>query len=310
MNICHLEELNRLLEVDPHKVIADAESAYEQKILDAATQIRDSAKERPIVLVSGPSGSGKTTTALRLEKILDSWGYEAHTLSMDNYFYGHAESNMPIDEDGQVDLESPMRLDVSLLAEHLDKITQCIPVEAPTFDFPSQRRSHITIPLHRRNGELVILEGIHSLNPQVIGQASEYSIGIYISVHTYIQNQQGQTLSPDSLRLCRRLLRDHLYRGQSYENTIARLRSVSRGETLYIMPHKERACISIDTFLPYELAVYCSELSAGLQQVDDNFLIQEGLANLKSLLSQTPPLSKDLVPANSLIREFVGGLEL
>ncbi len=310
MKICRLEELDRLLEMDPGDVIAKAETEYEKKILDAAIKIRDSSAERPIILLSGPSGSGKTTTALRIEKLLDSWGYETHTLSMDNYFYGHTEGKMPLDDEGKVDLESPLRLDVPLLGEHLRKIARCIPVEVPTFDFAAQQRSPVTIPLHRHPGELVILEGIHSLNPQVTGRAGEYSTGIYVSVRTRIQAPGGDLLHPEKIRLCRRLLRDSLYRGQSYESTISRLHSVSRGEHLYIMPHKDRAQISIDTFLPYEIAVYCGELAAGMEAVDDALLEAEGLSDLKPFLRQTVPLSKEAVPPNSLIREFIGDLKL
>ncbi len=310
MKVCRLDDLDRLLAENPHQVIAQAEAEYEQKILDAAVQIRDHSAERPIVLLSGPSGSGKTTTALRIEKLLDSWGCETHTLSMDNYFYGHTQGAMPLDDDGKVDLESPLRLDVPLLEEHLDKIARCIPVEIPTFDFASQQRGPATIPLHRHPGELVILEGIHALNPQVTGRAGEYSTGVYVSVRTRVQAADGALLHPEKLRLCRRLLRDVLYRGQSYEDTISRLRSVSRGERLYIMPYKNRAQIAIDTFLPYEIAVYAGELAAGIEAVYDGLMERENLSDLKPFLRQTVPLSKELVPSDSLIREFIGDLKL
>ena len=310
MKICRLDELDRLLESSPGDVIARAEAEYGQKILDAATRIRDASADHPIVLLSGPSGSGKTTTALRIEKLLDSWGCETHTISMDNYFFGRSEGTMPLDEDGNIDLESPLRLDVRLLQSHMAQIAQCLPLEIPTFDFAAQQRSALTIPFHRRPGELVILEGIHALNPQVTGEAEAYSTGVYVSVRTRVQSASGALLHPEKLRLCRRLLRDVLYRGQSYEDTISRLRSVSRGERLYIMPYKNRARISIDTFLPYEIAVYAGELSAGIEAVDDALMEREGLSDLKPFLRQTVPLSKELVPADSLIREFVGELKL
>ena len=310
MSLYSIKELNKRLAENIAALVEETECAYEKKILDAAIKIRDRSEDCPIVLLSGPSGSGKTTTALRIEKLLDSWGYETHTLSMDNYFYSCTEGNMPLDDDGKIDLESPLRLDVSLLAEHMEQIARCKPIDVPTFDFANQCRSKITIPLHRHKGELVILEGIHSLNPEVTGSAVDFSTGVYVSVRTRIQADNGEILHPEKIRLCRRLLRDSLYRGQSFETTISRLSSVSRGERLYILPHKNRAEISIDTFLPYEMAVYSSELAQGMAKVEDAFLAQYGVEELKAFLLQTSPMSKDLVPQNSLIREFIGDLEL
>ena len=306
MKLYRMEEANLRLNQDAEQFAAWAESVYDKQIEQTAKQITRTAKERPVILISGPSGSAKTSTALRLEQLLDNWGLETHTISMDNYFKGNAEEGMPVDEDGNLDLESPQRLDITLLNQHLYQIARCEPVEIPSFDFSAQRRIESATPLHRRPGELVILEGIHALNPDVTGESADFSTGIYVSVRTRVMDPSGALLHPEKIRLLRRLLRDSLYRGQNFLDTIARLKSVSRGENLYIMPHKHRAQLSIDTFLPYELAVYRDELLPGLEALDRSCLAQYGVTDVLDFLRQSSVFPKEAVPPHSILREFIG----
>ncbi|MBC8546703.1 nucleoside kinase [Clostridiaceae bacterium NSJ-31] len=306
MKLYRMEEANLRLNQDAEQFAAWAESVYDKQIEQTAKQITRTAKERPVILISGPSGSAKTSTALRLEQLLDNWGLETHTISMDNYFKGNAEEGTPVDEDGNLDLESPQRLDITLLNQHLYQIARCEPVEIPSFDFSAQRRIESATPLHRRPGELVILEGIHALNPDVTGKSADFSTGIYVSVRTRVMDSSGALLHPEKIRLLRRLLRDSLYRGQSFLNTITRLKSVSRGENLYIMPHKHRAQLSIDTFLPYELAVYRDELLIGLEELGRSRLAQYGVTDVLDFLRQSSAFPKEAVPPHSILREFIG----
>lgn len=293
---------------DPEEFIRWSQEQYAAKIESAARRIMEAAEQgKPLVLLSGPSGSGKTTTAQRIEAWLDSHGHESHTLSMDNYYYRRADGVMPMDEEGQVDFESPELIDMSLLRQHLEMLAEGKPVEMPTFDFAAQKRSDKTIPVSRKPGEIIIMEGIHALNPQVLGQERDISTGIYISVRTRIIDEAGFVLHPSRIRLARRLLRDFRHRGRDYASTVGNLRSVSRGERMYINPFKHTAEIQFDTFIPYELPVYRNELLFYLNQVDTKYLEDLDVMELAPFLREIEPLNKALVPADSLIQEFIGG---
>ena len=213
---------------------------------------------------------------------------------------------MPRDEEGQIDYESPEIIDMPLLRQHLEMMADCKPVEMPTFDFANQRRGDKTIPVHRKPGEIIVMEGIHALNPQVLGQEADLATGIYISVRTRVQDDNGFVLHPSRIRLARRLLRDFRHRGQDYVATVRKLRSVSRGERLYIDPNKASAEIQFDTFIPYELAVYRNELVHHLSKVDPTLLEDLGVSELMPFLRQIDPISEKYVPENALIQEFIG----
>ncbi|MBP3588430.1 MAG: nucleoside kinase, partial [Clostridia bacterium] len=226
--------------------------------------------------------------------------------SMDNYYYRRADGWMPNDEEGQIDFESPDLIDMPLLRQHLEMMAECKPVEMPTFDFAGQRRGDKTIPVHRKPGEIIVMEGNHALNPQVLGQETDLATGIYISVRTRVQDDNGFVLHPSRIRLARRLLRDFRHRGQDYAATVTKLRSVSRGERLYIDPNKNNAAIQFDTFIPYELAVYRNEIIYHLGRVDATFLEDLGVSELMPFLRQIDPISEKYVPENALIQEFIG----
>lgn len=295
---------------DPAEFIRWSEQQYAEKIRQAAEQIVEaSGRGKPLVLLAGPSGSGKTTTAGRIEQWLDSHGHPCLTLSMDNYYYRREDGWLPTDEEGQVDYESPELLDLPLLREHLERLADCQSVEMPIFDFAAQKRSDETISVQRRPGEIIVMEGIHALNPQVLGQERALATGVYISVRTRVVEENGFVLHPSRIRLARRLLRDANTRGQRYEDTIVKLRSVTRGERLYIMPHKHNAEIQFNTFIPYELAVYRNQLSVGLNQMNPAFLEDEGVSDLLPMLRQIDPVPRQQVPAEALIREFIGPRE-
>lgn len=292
---------------NPADFVAKCEAQYSAMIRDAAEAILAQGERKPLILLSGGSGCGKTTTAQRIEAYLDAHGHETHTLSMDNYYYRPADRPMPVDEEGKIDLESPLCIDMELLAAHLKKIIACEPIEMPVFDFVNERRSDQVIPFHRNPGELVVMEGIHALNPQVVGQtAHDMSTKIYISVRTRVQDSAGYVLHPSKIRVMRRLLRDKRHRGQSFTDTIDRLRSVNRGERLYIMPNKHYADLQLDTFIPYELPVYRNEILEGMSGVDPTFAEDCDVADIVPMLRQIVPIDGGLVPPNALIQEFMG----
>ena len=302
-NISDMNEASR----DPAEFIRWSQERYDAKVEAAALQILEAAEHgKPLVLLSGPSGSGKTTTAGRITQWLTDHGHPSHTLSMDNSYFRRADGWMPRDEEGQIDYESPEIIDMPLLRQHLEMMAECRPVEMPTFDFAGQRRAEKTIPVHRKPGEIIVMEGIHALNPQVLGQEAELATGIYISVRTRVRDDNGFVLHPSRIRLARRLLRDFRHRGQNYADTVKKLRSVDRGERLYINPHKNSAAVQFDTFIPYELAVYRNEVLLYLNKVDATLLEDLGVSELMPMLRQIDPISEKFVPEHALIQEFIG----
>lgn len=282
------------------------EKEYSDSILKTANGIHSHAQDKPVILLSGPSGSGKTTSALRIEQLLDSWGNETHTISMDEYFY-HSEENQILDENGNVDYESPYRVDIKLLTEHLEKIANCEPVNIPRFDFATQKRIPSDRILHRKKGELVILEGIHALNPLVTGKAHEFSSGVYVSVRTRIKTRQGEIIHPSRIRLMRRLIRDKLYRGRDFIGSLEMYDSVERGENLYIMPHKGNAQYSINSFIGYEPCIYKKYILEDFKALSGVYKRYEEFADMERLLEECVSADEDIIPDTSLLREFVGG---
>lgn len=306
MNIIPIKEINRAVEDDPVALICESEQHYAEQINTVAKDILKHRREKPILLLSGPSGSGKTTSALRIEALLRSWGCDAMTLSMDNYYLPADATPQAMNEQGEVDYESPYRLDIPLLSDHLTRLAQCEEIQLPVFNFAKQCREQGPV-LRRRPGSLLILEGIHALNPEVTGAAGEFASCIYVSVRTRLKKADGALLHPSKIRLMRRLIRDKLYRGRCLGDTLTLFHSVSRGEDLYIMPHKHRATYEIDTLLGYEASVYQPILCAELRELAKFYPDFNEYADLLAFLEELSPLPAENVPDRSLVREFIGG---
>lgn len=306
MKAVSILDIDMRLAQDAREFALQCEKEYSDSILKVAEGIRSHVQDKPIILLSGPSGSGKTTSALRIEQLLDGWGNETHTISMDEYFY-HSEDDQILDENGNVDYESPYRVDIKLLEEHLDRIANCEPVNIPHFDFTTQQRVTSERILHRKKGELVILEGIHALNPLVTGKAHDFSSGVYVSVRTRIKTSKGEIIHPSRIRLMRRLIRDKLYRGRDFIGSLEMYDSVERGENLYIMPHKGNALYNINSFIGYEPCVYKKYIYDDLKALRGVYKRYEEFADMERLLEECAQVDTDIIPETSLLREFVGG---
>lgn len=289
---------------DPDKLITECENLYADRLSETALHIYENREARPVVLISGPSGSGKTTTAIRIGRLLRDNGCGVHVISMDNYFLPMEENEKARDEDGKIDFESPYRLDIKLFSSHLEKLFGCEEIEVPSFDFALQKRKK-GLTLKRKSGDIVILEGIHALNPLVTGDSDAYTTRVYVSVRTRLSDGD-KLLHPSKIRLMRRLMRDKLYRGRTLSETFEFFKSVERGENLYIMPFKNRAAFDIDTFIGYEALVYRNILLPELDSAEKEYADYPKYADIAGFLRQLNGLDKSMVPDNSLIREFVG----
>lgn len=303
MNCISVEKLNSTV-FSPETLIMEGEERYTAQLREAAKKIYENRAERPIVLISGPSGSGKTTSASRVARLLEGYGCNALTISMDNYFLPMHMNEAARDKDGKIDFESPMRLDIPLFKEHLKKLFKCEEIDIPSFDFAAQERCE-GMPLKRGKGDIVILEGIHALNPLLTGECDEFTIGVYVSVRTRLKNGD-ELLHPSKIRLMRRLMRDKLYRGRSLAETFEFFKSVEQGENMYIMPYKHRADFDIDTFIVYEPMIYRDILLPELEKTAKEYSDYEAYADIEKFLRLVKPLDSKLVPEHSLIREFIG----
>lgn len=309
INFIKTSDINGGLAADTKGYIRKCEDVYRRRLAEAAEKIRLDAKDRPLVLLSGPSGSGKTTSAIRIAKMLRDKGMSVHTISMDNYFLPGNSEDIPLDENGNPDLESPLRMDIPLFSEHLEKLFKCEPLEIPRFNFKTQSRV-FGETMRREKNEIIIIEGIHALNPEVTGNTDDFTTCVYVSVRTRIRDDSGSVMHPKNVRLMRRLCRDKLFRGRSAAEVFAMLPTVSRGEDLYIMPHKHRAHFDIDTFLAYEPSVYRAMLIDELKKSSELAKYGEDYAAALKILGQLSPLTKQEVPQDSLVREFIGGSSL
>ena len=234
-------------------------------------------------------------------QFLDRWGVETHTISMDNFFSTMTPQQRELSAKGKLDLESPARVDIPYLNQQLQKIIACEPTWLPRYEFPTTTRIDQDWQLTRKPNELLLLEGIHALNPEVITIPEEMTVRIYVSVRTRVTN--GETvLHPSRLRLMRRMLRDRNFRHRSVAETLSMFEHVQAGEHKYIAPYKKRALFSVDTFLPYELGIYKTLLDGELEAEMQHPLLRE----LRQMWDDVEPLRLEQVPADSLVREFAG----
>lgn len=307
MKYISVNEINKNINENRDEFIRKVENNYHNQLNNIAKKIMIDDHEKPVVLVSGPSGSGKTTSSLIIERRLTEAGHKAQTISLDNYFLSKDAKNMPIDEDGNIDLESPRRLDIELLHDHIKKLINREVINIPVFDFKTQMRAS-SIPFRREKNHVILIEGIHALNPHVIGEdVSDYTTRVYVSVRTRLKCNDGTIIHPRKIRLMRRLIRDKMFRGRKLEEVFDMFKSVSRGEDLYIMPFKNRADYDIDTFISYEPSAYKNALLKDLLEATDEYRNTEDCKMLTQLLSEVSTIPIGIIDNMSLIREFIGG---
>ena len=299
-----IHDINIELNNNKELFIKQSDDNYINNLHKIADTIAKNRAGAPIILISGPSGSGKTTTALTIEKYLDEVGFETHSISLDNYFLPISDTDRLLLEKGKLDLESPKRVDVDLLNTQLKQMINCEEVRLPRYDFTTSNRVDSGITLKRKPNELVVLEGIHSLNPEVVELPDENTVKIYVSVRTRLK-YGNITLHPAYIRLMRRMMRDSIFRGRTPQETIKMFKSVEDGEEKFIMPFKYRSDIDVDTLIPYELSVYKPFLLDKLKEIE----LTDNIDNMIKMLQAFDPVDERLVPKNSLIREFIGNSE-
>lgn len=305
-----LTEIRTRTRHDPAAFLAECDEAYQERIRHAAAVIVQRMEKSPIVLLSGPSGSGKTTSALKLEEELERRGVNTHTVSLDNYFHPPSHPAAPRTPEGDIDFESPQLLDMALLDETFTRLSRGEEVTIPRFEFSRQMRNDAKgWPLHLRDNEVAIFEGIHALNDDIAGRHPE-ATALYVSARSNVLEDGAVRFKGTWMRITRRAVRDCNFRGTDLTDTLSMWHNVRRGEKRYISPYKGRAHIVVDSSLPYEAAVfanYAAPLAQALESLPPSNPRWKELHDLLDAFRWFEPIDPALVPPSSLIREFIGG---
>lgn len=286
-----------------------SEALQEKKIAHIADEIthRNENGERvKLVLISGPSSSGKTTFSKRLSIQLMTNGMRPYPISLDDYFVNREDT--PLDENGKHDFESLYALDLPFFEKQLKALLAGEEVELPRFNFTTGKREMSGKKLRVDEHMILILEGIHALNPALtpnIPAANKYKI--YVSALTTILLDNHNYIPTTDNRLLRRIIRDYKYRNYSAEETIARWPSVHAGEDKWIFPYQEYADAMFNSALLFELAVLKENVEPVLRKVPNSCPEYSEAHRLLRFLSYFTPVQDKELPPTSLLREFLGG---
>lgn len=282
-----------------------SEALQEKKISQIADQITTHPEVRA-VLIAGPSSSGKTTFCKRLSIQLLANGIRPVQVSLDDYFLDREKT--PKDAAGDWDYENIRALDINLINLQLNALFRGEEVELPKYDFLSGRSVMSGKRLRLADRQVLLVEGIHALNPELTAQIpKKQKFHVYISALTSILLDDHNYIPTTDNRLLRRIIRDHKYRGVSAQETIRRWPSVRAGETKWVFPYQENADVMFNTAMLYELAVIQEQAAPLLEQVPENCVEYSEAYRLRKFLSYITPIPNRTLPPTSLIREFLGG---
>ena len=307
LHLSKVQDVNAIITAkSAQELISLAEALHEKKVSIIADRIFEKRRNVRVILISGPSSSGKTTFSQRLSTQLRVNGLRPVALSLDNYFLPREET--PRDSSGQFDFESLEALDLPLLATHLSELIRGAEVQTPIFDFVNGRRSPMGICMNLCPDEILVVEGIHALNPWLVPSLDRNQMfKIYVSALFQLNIDAYNRVSTTDVRLIRRLVRDDKFRGIKPERTLAQWGSVRRGENNNIFPYQEEADVMFNSSLLYELNAlrpYAEHLLISIAPECPDY---KTAVHLLTLLSFFNPLDISAVPFNSILREFSGG---
>jgi len=302
----HSSKLIQISEALQEKKIGKIADEIAQRVNPPSSLGLGNNKGVRLVLIAGPSSSGKTTTCKRLSVQLAVNGIKPIGISLDDYFLDREKT--PVDENGEYDFEHLHALNLPLFNEQLNALFNGEEVELPRYDFPTGKSVKSGKKLKLHDDEVLVVEGIHALNPELTAQIpNEQIFRIYASALTTILLDNHNYIPTTDNRLLRRIIRDYKYRKVSALETIRRWPSVRAGENKWIFPYQENADAMFNTAMLFELAVIKSQAAPLLEQVPENCPEHAEAYRLLKFLKYIKPIPETQIPPTSLLREFLGG---
>lgn len=307
LDVADVGGLNDKLENNEiNELILVSEGLHEKKIASIADKIYENRDKIKLVLISGPSSSGKTTFSKRLSIQLKVLGLKPYAISLDNYFIDRDKT--PRDKNGNYDFESIKALDVELFNKQLATLLDGGEVELPIFDFITGKRKEFGYKYKMEGKSILVIEGIHGLNEILTSAISkENKYKIYVSALTQLNIDDHSRIATTDVRILRRIVRDNYTRGRDAETTILSWPSVRQGEEKNIFPYQEEADIMFNSTLAYEISVLKHYAEPLLKSIPESSPAILQSRRLLMLLSYFKCATSDVIPKNSIIREFIGG---
>ena len=309
IGVANIGALNeKILDHKGGNLLRIAESLHEKSVGYIADRIAERHKQgkAKIVLISGPSSSGKTTFAKRLGIQLSIWGLDPVLISLDDYFIDREKT--PRDENGEYDFEALEAIDVPMFNDHLNRLIHGEEIDMPRYNFISGKREFLGRKLKMKNNSVLVIEGIHGLNPKLTPQIeADMKFKIYVSALTSISIDNLNRVATTDNRLIRRIVRDYRTRGNNATDTLRRWESVRRGEDKHIFPNQEQADMIFNSSLFYELAVLKDYVRPLLREVPDTTHEFGEARRLLKFLDLFTAMDGKEIPPTSILREFIGG---
>jgi uridine kinase len=310
-----VDKLNQIVSAGRFSHLVEvSEVAYSRELQTVCETITDRKDEIRLVIVAGPSSSGKTTTTNKIARSLGKQGLHFVELNLDNYYFD-LEMH-PKDEFGDYDFETPQALDINLINQHLHALLSGEQVVMPYYDFKEGKSFPEHTPLRLKSGDIILIDSLYGLFPPLTDGIEDAKVKIYLEPLLQMKMRDRNYVRWTDMRLMRRMLRDATTRAYDYEKTLTHWHYVRSSEMRNIIPYSDTADFIINTSMPYELSLYKDKLlghfnewvpryrSDPLRQ--DAFIRAERIQAL--LQTITPQPDDTLVPRDSVIREFIGGL--
>ncbi len=303
--INHLEQINDGAVRDPVGMIQEVEDSYRDHLENIARNITHHHRNVRVIMLSGPSSSGKTTTAHLLRDYLTDYGAKSTIVSLDDFYRGVGLA--PKRPDGKFDYESVKALNEDAIKQCLLDIITTGEFSVPRYDFALGRPDGEPRRYKIGPDDMVVVEGIHGLNPQFTQKLPQGScVKLYVSVKQQIKSANGEVISPMDLRLVRRIVRDIQFRDTTPEKTIAMWPQVVEGEDRYIRPYRLSADYTVNSIHIYEPCVMRTVAIPLLRAIAEDSPYYRKARGLESRLMRFEPIDPALVPENSMLREFLG----
>lgn len=289
----------------PEEFIKKCEARYENIISDIAEKIIND-EGREIVMLAGPSSAGKTTTAGKLCKKLNENGVKTYVLSLDDFYLNR--DDIPYLPDGTQDYETVYALDLPCFEEKVNALLRGETVKNPVFDFTTGKRSETQFnEITLGEKDVVIIEGLHALNPVITEKIQGKLLKIYINVSSRIYDEKGNiVLNKRNMRFIRRMVRDYKFRNSTVDNTCKLWKNVTMGEDKYLFPFRHLADIKVNTIHLYETCVLKQQALKMLENSEFSEEYKSDINKITKSLKRFENIEQSFVPNDSLLREFLG----